>query len=113
MPFGGPLTARPLNSMTPAVGVSNPLISFSSVDLPQPDGPMIDRKLRRSITHDSLSKTVSERPLDLKILLTPRTSIMGLAAAGRGRSGVATASTGLDRKLTAIHDLTSSCDRQT
>src|SRR5918994_5558517 len=34
-----PVTSRPSMLMMPAVGSSNPAISRSSVDLPQPDGP--------------------------------------------------------------------------
>ena len=96
------MTARPLNSIMPAVGVSSPLISFSSVDLPQPDGPITDRKLRRSIAHDRLSNTVSERPLALKILPTPRTSMIGSSTTERGCSDSASESMGLGRALTTI-----------
>src|SRR6185295_19074136 len=55
------------------------------VDLPQPDGPTIERKLRFSIWQEKLSKTVSAWPLDLNILLTPRSWMIGCADVSCGR----------------------------
>ncbi len=39
MPGGGPMTRRPSRSTSPPVGASSPATHFSSVVLPQPDGP--------------------------------------------------------------------------
>lgn len=72
MPLGGSTTALLLKRMVPSLGLSSPLISLSSVDFPQPDGPTIDRKLRLSISQVKLLNTARLRPLDLNVLLTPR-----------------------------------------
>jgi hypothetical protein len=37
--LSGPDTSRPLTTTVPAVGGHNPVTTFISVDLPQPDGP--------------------------------------------------------------------------
>ncbi|CAM5714284.1 hypothetical protein SGRIM128S_05251 [Streptomyces griseomycini] len=39
VPGGGPSTLRPASVTSPAVGASSPPTHFSSVVLPQPDGP--------------------------------------------------------------------------
>src|SRR5882757_647926 len=103
MPLGGPDTARSLNRISPLLGVSSPLTSLRRVDLPQPDGPMIERKLRRSIVQDSLSNTVSVPCLDLNVLLKLRTWMIGCVGTGRG-PGAALVSTGLGSALPAITD---------
>src|ERR1700761_23712 len=103
MPFGGPFTARSLKRISPPLGVSSPLISLSSVDLPQPDGPMTDRKLRRSMLQLSPLNTVSPPCFDLKVLLRLRTSMIGCAGTARGACAMI-ASAGLESALTAITD---------
>src|SRR5690242_20010828 len=80
MPFAGPSMGSPLNTTSPLVGSSRPEINLSSVDLPQPDGPTIERKLPFSILQDRFSNTVSVLPLTKKTLPRPFTSIMGLPA---------------------------------
>src|SRR3954469_2017221 len=101
MPLGGHFTARSLNMISPPLGVSRPLISFKSVDLPQPDGPMIDRKLRRSMLQLSLSNTVRSPCFDLNVLLRLRTSMIGCAGTARGPVA---AFADLKSALTAITD---------
>src|SRR5262245_40223262 len=38
----GPVTGRPATNTSPLLGCRNPAIKFSTVLLPQPEGPMID-----------------------------------------------------------------------
>src|SRR3954451_377380 len=71
----------PLNTTSPLVGGSSPEISLSSVDLPQPDGPTIDRKLPFSMLQDRFWNTVRALPFTKKTLLSPFTSMIGLPAA--------------------------------
>src|SRR5699024_12129941 len=47
----GPVIVLPFSSTSPEVGVSRPAISFNTVDLPQPDGPINDTN--RSEEHTS------------------------------------------------------------
>ncbi|CPK81703.1 Uncharacterised protein [Bordetella pertussis] len=42
-------TSRPLTTMRPAVGRSNPVIRLSSVDFPQPEAPSTTRNSPRGI----------------------------------------------------------------
>src|SRR4051794_12714177 len=81
MPLAGPVIASPLNTTRPLVGSSRPEISLSSVDLPQPDGPTIDRKLPFSMLQDRPSNTVSALPLMKNTLPRSYTSMIGRADA--------------------------------
>src|ERR1700760_3433142 len=67
--FGGRLvTSRPPIEIEPAVGVSSPAIMFSSVDLPQPDGPT---RIRNSPASMSMSMPfrISTLPKVLRTLV--------------------------------------------
>src|SRR5690242_14274286 len=71
-----PSIGLPPIAMLPASGAMNPAIIRSSVVLPQPDGPRIEKKLPRSTANDRLStaRCVPKR------LTTPRTARSGSRA---------------------------------
>ena len=50
------LTCTPFSSYSPEVGVSRQPIRFISVDLPEPDGPMMATYSPRSISSDTSRK---------------------------------------------------------
>src|SRR5581483_4978589 len=59
----GPVTGWPSTSSRPRVGRSKPATMYSSVDLPQPDGPrMVMNSLRRTLRVKSTSASVSPLP---------------------------------------------------
>src|SRR3954468_3131615 len=53
--FRGPFTSLPATSMLPALGRRNPVTSFISDDLPQPDGPTTATNFPWSISRSSPS----------------------------------------------------------
>ena len=57
----GPVTTRPAMSTRPASGTTSPPSMPSSVDLPQPDGPMIVQNSPLS-TDSETSRTASTGP---------------------------------------------------
>ena len=67
---------RPPMVIEPESGAMNPAIMRSSVVLPQPEGPSIEKKLPRATLKDSASTAVCPA----KRLLTPRASRSGVAA---------------------------------
>src|SRR5688572_9889248 len=69
----GPVTGRPSTRTVPVVGARKPATMFSSVDLPQPDGPSRQTS-SRSATARSISASAGPAPNDL---LTPWIWILG------------------------------------
>ena len=55
----GPSMVRPARARRPSAGRSRPVTSFSSVDLPQPDGPSTDTNSPGSTPNDSCCSAVS------------------------------------------------------
>ena len=64
----------PSISISPDEAVSSPPIKFSSVDLPEPDGPTMDTISPRPIDRSTFSSAVTVR-FPWKILLTLASSI--------------------------------------
>ena len=50
---GGPSTRRPSSVTSPAVGSSRPAMHFSSVVLPQPDGPTMHTNSPAATSNDT------------------------------------------------------------
>src|SRR5262245_52639152 len=73
-----PLTSVPPIRMTPRVGRSMPASRLSSVDLPEPDGPMRPRKSPSSTVIDTFSSTGISIASRLYDLVTSRSSISGM-----------------------------------
>ena len=68
---GRPLTSSPPRVIVPLVGCSKPAISRSTVVLPEPDGPSMEKNSPSAI---SRSRSSTART-SLKCLLSPRSSI--------------------------------------
>ncbi len=69
----GPVTGLPSISTCPVVGSSNPAMIRSSVDLPQPDAPIMQTNSPFEIvTSTGASASTSSSPT-VKRLVTPRT----------------------------------------
>jgi hypothetical protein len=69
--FGG----RPPTAMAPSEGAKTSAMSRSSVDFPQPDGPISAAKLPSGTLRSMPSSAVRLRPSRSKRLVTPRMSI--------------------------------------
>src|SRR5690606_4772038 len=70
---GGPLTTRPSTSTSPDVGVTRPAMICSNVDFPQPEGPIMETKLQRSISRLTPFKAVVVPPGAAYALRMPST----------------------------------------
>ena len=65
----GPVTGRPSSMTLPDEGGVSPAMIFRSVDLPQPDGPMMELKVPRSRVRSTWSRArMAPRPNALETL---------------------------------------------
>lgn len=76
------MTSAPASSMVPAVGASKPAIIRSTVVLPEPDGPSIEKNSPSAISR-STPATASVLPKDLRRLC----SRMAIPSMGGNLSG--------------------------
>jgi hypothetical protein len=66
---------RPSTSTSPMLAVSSPAMIRSSVDLPQPEGPMSAVKEPASQTSDASRSAKTSRVSTVKVRVTPETSM--------------------------------------
>src|SRR3982751_5295046 len=82
-----PLKGAPSTLTSPAEGRSRPPTRLSSVDLPEPDGPMIATISPRGITSETASSATTSR-WPANCFVTPRSSIIVDAGTPAGGAGV-------------------------
>ena len=67
-----PTSDSPASTISPSVGVSSPATRLSSVDLPQPDGPMTATNSPGFISKSTPRNARTGAPSDSKLLRRPR-----------------------------------------
>src|SRR6185312_790582 len=72
-----PVTSSPATSISPSSAVSSPATRFSSVDLPQPDGPIRAAKSPASMVRFTPRSARTGAFSASKVLRTPRTTSAG------------------------------------
>src|SRR5690242_5560788 len=77
--------SAPATSIAPFVGRSRPAIRLSSVDLPEPDGPMSASNEPSGTSRSRLSRTLIGSLLRQKVLAIPLSLTIGFGAAAGER----------------------------